>query len=63
MEDPDEEEGSGKYVTKTIGVDDLLAAVAKCPPHIVTDLIEDNMDSISSDYIVQVAVLGDCIYG
>lgn len=60
MDNPEDDD---KAVTKTIGVDDLLAAIEKCPPHIVSDLIEDNMDCISADYIVQVAVLGECVYG
>lgn len=63
LDDPEYPEGSGESVQKVIDMDVLLEAIAKCPPHIVSDLIEDNMDSISADYIAQVAVYGECVYG
>lgn len=63
IEDPEEGEGSGIGVGKRVDMDVLLDAISKCPPHIVSDLIEDNMDCVSADYILQVAVLGECVYG
>lgn len=63
IEDPDEDEGSGIPLKRLVTLDTLVEAIGLCPPHIVSDLIEDNMDCVSADYILQVAVLGECVYG
>lgn len=60
LEDPEDEEG---VVMKTLTVSDVAAALSKCPPHIVAEIMDDNADCVSADFVIQVAVLGECVYG
>lgn len=63
LEDPDEGEGSGIPVVKVLTIQDLADALSKCPPHVVSDVLNDNVDCIVAGYVIQVAVFGDCVYG
>lgn len=53
----------GKPVKGRIDMAALVKAVENCPPHIQSSIMDDNVDAIVSDYVLQVAVLGECIYG
>jgi len=63
-----ENDGDGEgyeYATTTVEVDmsAILEALTKCPAHIVSEIIDDNADCVSADYVLQTAVLGEVIWG
>lgn len=57
------ENEDGGTTKATIDMAGLVAALEKCPPHIVSEVLDDNVDAVSSDFVLQVAVLGECIFG
>lgn len=68
---PDDE--MGPPVPATVGIDEIARAYATavckgyadaCTGHRITlDTLDEGMDSCSSDVVMQIAVLGDVIYG
>ena len=57
------DDGDDGTAEATIDMAALVAALGKCPPHIVSDVLDDNVDAVSSDFVLQVAVLGECVFG
>jgi hypothetical protein len=62
IDDPDYGEGE-KVLRSVITMTELVTAIEKAPAHVQCDLIGDNMDADSADVILQIAVLGEVIYG
>lgn len=61
IQDPDNEDEPP--LSKDIDLDSLIAAVQAAPIYVQNDVMNDNVDAGSADCILQIAVLGEIVYG
>lgn len=61
IQDPDDEDEPP--VSRDIDLELLIAAVQAAPIHVQNDVMNDNVDAGSADCILQIAVLGEIVYG
>jgi hypothetical protein len=58
------DEDSLEKTEKVIGIEELAKAVVKANKEVYMDLLDfDNYDAVAGDAVLQVAVLGEVIYG
>lgn len=65
IDDPEGEEGQGG-ITAILRIDDIakaLSILASTHPHLFADFMDEDMDQFSSDAVLQIAMLGEVVYG
>lgn len=64
--DPDDYDPLWSRVSKVLDLNDIVKALASLDEvyaYVVRDLMDENLDAITSDVIIQQAVFGEVIYG